>query len=128
MTDLDRSHVTAQGVTYLERAPLSSLAGLLAGDRVLARLLSDADARVAVSENARAFVCSAVADLGAAPVLLLATATTAEAERLVHELRAFLGRSRVLFLPAWETLPFERVSPSIETMGERQETIARVQA
>ena len=31
----------------------------------------------------------------------------------------FLGRTEVDVCPAWETLPFERVSPSAETMGRR---------
>jgi transcription-repair coupling factor (superfamily II helicase) len=100
----------------------------LAGDRVLAALLGADDARVSVSENIRAYVSSALANLSSAPVILFATATANESERLMHDLRVFLGPERVLSLPAWETLPFERVSPSIETMGLRLSTIARVTA
>ena len=33
--------------------------------------------------------------------------------------RQFLGAGEVELFPAWETLPFERVSPSLETMGRR---------
>ncbi len=105
---------------------LAPLTGLLVGDRVLASLLGAADTRVAVSENLRAYLIAALADMTAAPVLLVATATAAESERLVHDLRPFLGADRIAPLPAWETLPFERVSPSIETMGQRLATIARV--
>ncbi|NDH45252.1 MAG: transcription-repair coupling factor [Actinobacteria bacterium] len=32
----------------------------------------------------------------------------------------------VLHFPAWETLPFERVSPGVETMGERMRVAARL--
>ncbi len=109
-------------------SPLSPLTTLLAGDRVLASLLGAGDTRVAVSENLRPFVCASLADLSSAPVVLFATATANEAERLTHDLRAFLDEDRVLAFPAWETLPFERVSPSIETMGLRLSTIARVHA
>ena len=31
----------------------------------------------------------------------------------------------VLF-PAWETLPFERISPSVETMGRRMDVLWRL--
>src|SRR5204862_5565825 len=49
-------------------------------------------------------------------------------ERLAHDLRAFLpdGATAVDLFPAWETLPFERVSPSVETMGRRLRTMWRL--
>ena len=107
-------------------APLGPLTGLLAGDRVVARLLGADDASVPVSENIRAYVCATIVDLGAAPVVLFATPTTQDAERLVHELHAFLDATRVLSFPAWETLPFERVSPNTETMGLRMRALAHL--
>ena len=45
--------------------------------------------------------------------------TFAEAERLVGDLEQFTGPDGTELFPAWETLPFERVSPSVETMGRR---------
>ena len=43
---------------------------------------------------------------------LVAVPTAAEAERIAHDLVQFLGSAdRVELFPAWETLPFERVSP-----------------
>ncbi len=110
----------------MNRAPLRPLTRLLAGDRALGAMLGADDALVPVSENIRAFVCASIADLGAAPVVLFATPTTQDAERLVHELHAFLGEERVYPFPAWETLPFERVSPNVETMGLRMRTLARI--
>ena len=38
--------------------------------------------------------------------------------RLGSELAAYVG-DEVVVLPAWETLPFERVSPGVEVMGRR---------
>ena len=38
----------------------------------------------------------------------------------------FLGADAVELFPAWETLPFERVSPAIETMGRRLRVIWRL--
>ena len=32
----------------------------------------------------------------------------------------------VCLFPAWETLPFERVSPAVETMGRRMEVVWRL--
>ncbi len=45
--------------------------------------------------------------------------TAAEAERLAGDLVPMLGADAVELFPAWETLPFERVSPALETMGRR---------
>jgi transcription-repair coupling factor (superfamily II helicase) len=45
---------------------------------------------------------------------------------LAHDLGAFLGDGAVERFPAWETLPFERVSPSVETMGRRQRVLWRL--
>jgi transcription-repair coupling factor (superfamily II helicase) len=51
-----------------------------------------------------------------------------EAERLAVDLREYLGADAVELFPAWETLPFERVSPAIETMGRRLRVIYRLRA
>jgi transcription-repair coupling factor (superfamily II helicase) len=98
---------------------LQALPGLLAGEAGLARLLGSSDSVVAVSESARPAVLAAVASLGSAPVVLIATPTMREAENLAHDLGAFAGPESVDLLPAWETLPFERISPAVETMGRR---------
>lgn len=52
------------------------------------------------------------------PVVVV-TATSAAAERLSHDLETWLGADAAAVFPAWETLPYERVSPAIETMGRR---------
>ena len=57
---------------------------------------------------------------------MLAVPTSTEAERLAHDLAAFLGDDRVELFPAWETLPFERVSPGVETMGRRLRVLWRL--
>ena len=49
----------------------------------------------------------------------MATPTAREADQLTHDLAAFVGADCVDLLPAWETLPFERVSPASDTMGRR---------
>ena len=69
-----------------------------------------------------------LATVGSRRPILVAVPTTAEAERLVNDLTTFLGPDAVELFPAWETLPFERVSPGVETMGRRLRTIWRLRA
>src|SRR4051812_13165505 len=82
---------------------------------------------VAVPEPARAITIAGLAHLSGRHPLVVAAATTTEAERVAHDLRAFLGPDEVDVFPAWETLPFERVSPSVETMGRRLRVMWRLQ-
>ncbi len=93
-------------------APLGALARARLGE--LARLDEPV---VAVPEAARALVLAAAT--GGPGVLLVATPTAAEAEHLAHDLAAFLPPGSVLELPAWDTLPFERISPAVDTSGQR---------
>ncbi len=58
--------------------------------------------------------------------LLVAVPTSTEAERIHRDLGVFMGFNEVVSFPAWETLPFERISPSTETMGRRLETLWRL--
>jgi transcription-repair coupling factor (superfamily II helicase) len=106
---------------------LRSLPPLLRSDPAIAELLGADDAVVAVPESARAFVLGAVAALTSSPLLVAATPTNSEAERLAHDLAAFAPLGTVELLPAWETLPFERVSPAVETMGRRLRAIWHLQ-
>ena len=109
---------------------MSSGAGLHPLTALLGRRLSDlarlVDPVVAGPEAARAFLLAAAAEQAGAPVLLAATPTAAEAEHLAHDLAAFLPAERVLALPAWDTLPFERISPGIDTTGQRLRALWRL--
>ena len=107
-------------------APLRSLPGLLSGEPAIAELLGADDSVVVVPEATRALVLAALATLGAAPLVLVATPTAREADQLAHDLGAYLGSDGVEVLPAWETLPFERVSPATETIGRRLRTMWRL--
>ena len=51
--------------------------------------------------------------------LLAITATSRESEGVRAAFRSYLPDATVLNLPAWETLPHERLSPSAETIGAR---------
>ena len=105
---------------------LRSLPPLLRDDPTLASLAGRGAAVVAVPPPARAFVVAGLAHLSDRHPLVVAMPTSTDAERLAADLRAFLGDEQVDTFPAWETLPFERVSPSVETMGRRLRTMWRL--
>ncbi|BBY34560.1 transcription-repair coupling factor [Mycolicibacter minnesotensis] len=65
--------------------------------------------------GARPFTAAALARN--AP-LLVVTATGHEADDLTAELRGVYGDAVALF-PSWETLPHERLSPGVDTVGAR---------
>jgi transcription-repair coupling factor (superfamily II helicase) len=108
------------------RAPLHTLPALLRDEPALARVLGRASATLAVGESARALVVAGLAGLTRRRPIVLAVPTSSEAERLAHDLGAYLGDDRVELFPAWETLPFERVSPGVETMGRRLRVLWRL--
>ncbi|MGH9024737.1 MAG: transcription-repair coupling factor, partial [Acidimicrobiia bacterium] len=105
-------------------APLRSLPGLLA-EHPAVRAVVGRQPVVAVPQAARAIFVASVADATRRRPILVAVATAAEAERLAHDLPTYLGADEhvplpaIELFPAWETLPFERVSPNLETMSRR---------
>jgi len=84
-------------------------------------------AQLAVPEGAQAAVLASMAHTGNRRPILVVTPTTPGAERLTADLGVYLGADAVDLFPAWETLPFERVSPGIDTMGRRVRTLWRMQ-
>ena len=97
-------------------------------------LLGPGDVTLAVPEAAQAVAVAALAALTERSPLVVVAATGLEAERLGQDLACLLSPrdgeaprddvvgalgGPVAVLPAWETLPFERVSPDVETMGRR---------
>jgi transcription-repair coupling factor (superfamily II helicase) len=107
-------------------APLHDLPGLLRDEPALAQVLGRRSATLAVAESARAIVTAGLAALTSRRPIVLAVPTSSEAERLAHDLAVYLGDDAVELFPAWETLPFERVSPAVETMGRRTRVLWRL--
>ena len=105
---------------------LETLPGLLDAEPALDALPGRRQVTLAVPEPVRAVVLAAIAGRSERSPLVVAVPTGAEAERLVADLRAFLGDGSVELFPAWETLPFERVSPGVETMGLRLRVLHRL--
>ena len=104
---------------------LAGLGRLLASDPSVVEVLGQRNATLAVAESGQAAVLAAIAELNGRRPVVVAVPTTADAERLAGDLAAMLEGGAALF-PAWETLPFERISPGVETMGRRCEAIWRL--
>ncbi len=78
--------------------------------------LPDLDATWAVTPAGRAFALAGVFE-ALEETLLVVVPGEADAEELTDDLALFTDR--VLLAPAWETLPFEHVSPNTSTMAQR---------
>jgi len=107
-------------------AALRSLPPLLRHHPALSGLAGASSAVLAVPDSARAYTIAGLAHLSDRHPVVVAVPTSTDAERLAHDLRAFLGPDDVDLFPAWETLPFERVSPGVEAMGRRLRTMWRL--
>ena len=105
---------------------LADLPPLLRAEPGLTHAFGDPQALVAVPEAARAISIAALAQLSGRRPLLVATPTGSDAGQLYDDLVQFMPADDVVLFPAWETLPFERVSPSVETMGRRLEVLWRL--
>lgn len=107
-------------------APLSDVAISLAKDSAFTRILGKKNAVIAVPEIARASSVVALSLTQERRPIIVATPTGTAAQQLFDDLSNFINHTDIAFFPAWETLPFERVSPGIETMSRRVETIWRL--
>ncbi len=108
------------------RASLRDLPPLLRDESALTAALGSTSARLAITEVARPISIAALSHLSERSPLIVACPTGTDAARLHDDLVQFLEREQCLLFPAWETLPFERVSPAVETMGRRTEVLWRL--
>ncbi len=108
------------------RSPLGAVATDISAAPAIMAVLGRQDATLAVPERAQPAALAALArSSGRRPVVVCAVSDTA-AENLAADLRSWLGHGAVASLPAWETLPFERISPTTASMGARLRTIWRM--
>ena len=92
-------------------APLTSVLERFGRD-----LLPPIPGRYVIAPALRAVVLSGIAERTGRSILAVVPGER-EAENLAEDVALFFGSSH--YLPAWETLPFEHVSPSIATMADR---------
>ncbi|MFT7473218.1 MAG: transcription-repair coupling factor (superfamily II helicase) [Verrucomicrobiales bacterium] len=107
--------------------PLGALLKTLLDEPGLVSVMGRRSALVAVPQAARPLSLAAIADQTERAPVVVAVPTSTEAERLRADLALYLGEEAVALFPAWETLPFERISPNVETMGRRLEVLWRLQ-
>ena len=83
-------------------------------------------AEIFVPECAHAVVSASISCSSERKPLVVVAPTNTEAEKLFNDLKVFIGFEKVDFFPSWETLPFERISPGVETMGKRLRVLHRL--
>ncbi len=118
--------MTAPGPARPE-TPIAGLVELALTAPTFQQLIESAAARPAELRlvgpaSARVFVASALARLGP---LLVVTATGREADDLAAELQGVFADAVAVF-PSWETLPHERLSPGVDTVGARMTVLRRL--
>ena len=140
-----------RGVTRLAAVLLTALLPPLLADADIARTVRAASSRqrsdrsLVVAPGARPAVLAAMTlgeegvdrvaggEGGAASAanasgtpLLVVTATGREAEETALALRSYLPADDVAVMPAWETLPHERLSPRADTVAQRLSVLRRL--
>jgi transcription-repair coupling factor (superfamily II helicase) len=106
--------------------PLAALPPLLRDEPALRHVAGRHAAVLAVPEAARALTVAALAHLSDRRPIVVALPTGTAAQQLAEDLAQYLEPQAVELFPAWETLPFERVSPAVETMGRRLRVLWRL--
>jgi transcription-repair coupling factor (superfamily II helicase) len=105
---------------------LASLPPLLRDEPAFSQVIGRTNAVLAVPEAARPLVLAGLAYRTTRRPLIVACPTGTMAGHVADDLSQYLPDGDVVLFPAWETLPFERVSPSVETMGRRSEVLWRL--
>ena len=105
---------------------LHRVPSLVAQDPTVAGAFTGKNGTLGCPEVARAVVLGAMASLHPQATFVVATSTGSAAAQLVDDLQVYLPANDVVLYPAWETLPFERISPNVETMGKRMEALWRL--
>ena len=118
--------MTAPGHTYVQ-TPIAGLVELALSAPTFTDLVDRAKQRPAElalvgPSSSQVYVAAALAQQGP---LLVVTATGREADDLTAELRGVFGDAVAMF-PSWETLPHERLSPGVDTVGARLMLLRRL--
>ena len=84
--------------------------------------------RTAIGPIVGAAESDAISELAkTTPLILVITATTAEAHNLASELPFFLSDDReILLVPDWETLPYDNFSPHEDIVSDRLKALSRL--
>jgi transcription-repair coupling factor (superfamily II helicase) len=105
---------------------LVALPKMLREDPAFLQVLGRSHGMLAVPEAGRAIAIATLATMSDRRPIIVAMPTSTVAAILVDDLTQYMPDGEVELFPGWETLPFERVSPSVETMGQRQRVLHRL--
>ncbi len=118
--------------SLVAREPSVAAAVALAGDGVRRTAALDLTAPGAMHPFLAAVLAERAATpgtertQGAAPIILVVTATARETDEVAAAAQSLLGAEAVVTYPAWETLPHERLSPRSDTVGRRLAVLRRL--
>jgi transcription-repair coupling factor (superfamily II helicase) len=110
---------------------LSGLVEFVGNEPVLSEAIADCRSGrlptldITLPEPVRPLLVAALAGRAGRP-LLYVTSTFREAEAATAALTSLLGPDQVVYYPAWETLPHERLSPRSDTVGRRLAVLRRL--
>lgn len=96
-----------------------SLFGPLSKSHSFQEVFSSPDETFFLPGSAVPFLLGAMCEAEGSGHIISVVPTRQQALDLYEELRELMGPESVRLFPSWETLPLERVSPSVETMGMR---------
>lgn len=102
-------------VASTKAAGMNELVSIWDRTDLLERIFSEQEA--AVPEVARAFTVAGLATR--APTLVVILSRSRDAEAFMQALGAWMDPAQIALYPAWEVLPGEAISPTLETMGRR---------
>ena len=105
---------------------LGALASTLSFDPALSAALGEKSASIVCADHTWPLLLAGLAQRTEGEIVVVAAPTGLIATQLRDDLVAFMPERDVVLFPAWETLPFERVSPNVETMGRRLEVLWRI--
>ena len=92
----------------------------------LERVLGSPSESFYVPESTIPFLLGSLQEARSGGDIVAVVATRQKAFELYQDLKELIGPSGVRLLPSWETLPMERVSPSVETMGRRLKVLNEI--
>lgn len=83
------------------------------------------EVRIRAPRTVHPLIAGAIAGASQSHVVVI-TANGRQAEDVVRTLATWAPDLRTAYLPSWETLPHERLSPSLDTMGRRIAVLDRL--
>src|SRR3954452_22219322 len=127
----ERANVTLRAIPPRRSLPvpstthmnLASLPPFLRDETALTNALGTPNTVIAVPEAARPISIAALQHLSARRPLVVACPTGTAAGEVFQDLSEFMPDGEVVLFPAWQPLPFERVTPNVETMGRRLDVL-----